>query len=405
MAFVRIEEGTTTRAGGRSIVVRECSARTLTADLVSRWEDLEDRSLEGNPYLSPHFVLPALRNLPTETSKNPIVLTMESEDNRQLLGLGVFETSSGTRLLPLRHLLSWRSTHSFLDGVLLDRRSAVEAATALFQWLRQQGGRWHGISFRDRSADSELSAVLERAASRSGMAWHEDTWTERASIPTSLVPEDCIRDLYSRRRRENLRRQVRRLESMGDVRFELNWCQTSHQEPLDTFLELEAMGWKGEQKTALKSHPGHERFAREMVAGLSGVGRVLFCELSVEGEPVATGLCFRSGETLFTFKSGWNPRFSRCSPGVIVELKLLQAVGGLEGITLVDSCTVPGSWREDIWPWRRRLTTGVFPITSAGNLIVKATLRLKQLKRWLGGRMETGLQRWCMTPDSSFKVT
>ncbi|TFH65242.1 MAG: GNAT family N-acetyltransferase [Gemmatimonadales bacterium] len=368
-----------------SLIVREYSARTLPREFLSGWEELENRSLEGNAFLSHHFVLPALRHLPTEVDKNPIVLAVESAHGGELLGLGIFEACPGTRLLPLRHLRSWKSTHTFLDGILLDRDRAEEAAVALFQWLRQQGSRWHGIAFQDRSTGSELSAVLEKSASRCGISWQEDGWTERASVLTSRVPDDCVKELYSKRRSKDLSRRFRILEAFGDVRFELNHCETGHQTPLETLLRMEAMGWRGERKEALQSHPGHERFAREMVAGLSAVGQVLFCELSVDGEPVSSALFLRSGKTLFAFKSGWDPQFARCSPGVLTKVRLMESLKGLDGIEMADGCAVPGSWLETYWPWRRRLTTGVLPTTSAGSLAVNATLRLKRVKRWVQG--------------------
>lgn len=368
---------------GRTVGVRVYSARTLTSEFVNRWEELETRTLEGNFYLSPHFVLPALRHLPSESHQEPFILGLEAEDGGDLLGLGVFESSSGSRLLPLPHLSCWRTVHSTLDGVLLDRDRASEAAAGLFRWLREQGGRWNGVFFRNRSAGSELATVLEGAASQFGSHWQEDGWIERAAIPTAKVPRNCIRDLYPAHRRKRVRRSLRRLEALGSVQFELDWCENGFEEAFDRFLELEAMGWKGEQKTALICHPGHEAFARDLVGGLAGSRRVLFTHLRVEDDLVATALSFRSGDALFGFKIGWDPRFAHCSPGFITDLKLLQASPSFSGIELVDGCTVPGSWLEAIWPWRRRLTTGVFPTTSAGNVAVGAALRLKRLKRSL----------------------
>jgi CelD/BcsL family acetyltransferase involved in cellulose biosynthesis len=366
----------------KPLIVREYLARSLPTGFLDRWQSLEDRSLEGNAFLSPHFVLPALEHLPESAAANPIILAVESPDNERLLGLGVFETCRGSRLLPLRHLRSWRSTHSFFDSLLVDRGRAMEVATTLFRWLQRQGDRWHGISFRDRSADSELSAVLDEAAAQCGISWQEDWSSERASIPTRQVPDDCLNELYSGRRRREFTRRLRRLESHGDVHFELKQCETGHQNSLETFLDLEARGWKGEMKTAMGSDPGHASFVREMAARFSTTGGVVFGELSAGGRTVASALSLLSGETLFAFKIGWDPGFARCSPGILCDLQLMQSVGTLDGVELIDSCAEPDSWLEDVWPWRRALTTGVFPTTSVGRFAAATTVRMKRLKRW-----------------------
>ncbi len=309
------------------------------------------------------------------------MLGVESEDGEELLGLGIFEPCHGNRLLPLPHLRAWKCVHSFLDGFLLDRERPLQAATALFEWLRGQGNRWHGLSFRDRSDDTESSWVLEDAASRCGIPWREEWRTERAFTLKCLVPDDCLGQLYHGKRRRELKRRIRKLESFGAVDFSMSGFGSGHSVPLESFLELEAMGWKGKEQTALVCHPGHERFARAMVAGLSKVGKVVFAQLTVGDRLAATDLYLRAGDSLFGLKSGWNPRFKKGSPGVILKLRLMETIRDREEIECVDSCAAPGSWIEPIWPSHRRLTTGVFPTTPVAQRMAGAALKLKSFKQ------------------------
>jgi CelD/BcsL family acetyltransferase involved in cellulose biosynthesis len=363
------------------LLVREYSVRGLGTEFLDRWQDLEDRSLEGNAFLSRHFVLPCLRHLPESARSNPIALAVEEARNGELLGLGIFETCRGSRLLPLRHLRCWRSPHSFLDGILVDRRRCEEVAFTLFRWLRQQSRRWHGLSFRDRSADSELSAVLENAAATLGLGWREDWRSERAAIYIEELPEDPVEHLLPGKRRREVHRRMRRLESVGEVRFDLRRTGNDSNRYLENFLALEAMGWKGEKGTALNSSPGHEAFAREMVANFSSDGRIIFCELAADSHPVASALKLLSGDTCFSFKIGWDPAFKKTSPGVLCEVLFQQAASKLDGVRSVDGCTVPGSWLDVFWPWRRRLTTGAFPTSTVGKVVLAGTSWVKATKR------------------------
>jgi hypothetical protein len=241
------------------------------------------------------------------------------------------------------------------------------------------------MSFKERSRGSDLAEVLDEAASRCGIQWREDGFSERAAIRPKEMPEDYLKGLFSGARRREIRRRFRRLASYGHVRFDLIRPGANHGERTKTFLSLEGMGWKGEQGTALISIPGHESFTREMVARLSATGRVLFGELRAGDVPVASTLNLLAREALFALKVGWHPDFAKCSPGVLCQVKLMEALAELGGVGLVDSCAEPGSWLETIWPWRRKLTSGVFPTSPVGKILAATTLRMKQVKRRLRG--------------------
>ena len=92
----------------------------------------------------------------------------------------------------------------------------------------------------------------------------------------------------------------------------------------------------------------------------------------------------RSSDDLFCFKIGWNPEFASGSPGILNELNFLQYCReNLSDFRLADSCSKPGSYVEDVWPWKRRLTTGVFTTTRTGTLAANAMIQLKRMKRLL----------------------
>lgn len=356
----------------------------LTDDFVSKWADLESRSVEGNAFLSPHFVIPAVKHLEGAYDQKPLVLAVESEDGSRLHALGLFERAKNSRLLPMSHLQSWRCEHTLFDGLLADRQHGEEAVVALFEWLSLQGRRWQGVAFTDRSADGDLNDILNRAAAKTNSTWFEDWSRERAIIPIDQVPDDCLETLYSKNRRRNLRRSRRQLEKFGEVRYSFADKADTTECDVQTLLDLEAMGWKGENGTALLSSPGHEKFCREMASRFAAQEQLVIYQLKVEETPVASALNMRSADDLFCFKIGWNPEFASGSPGILNELSFLQDCRkDLADLRLVDSCSTPGSYVEDVWPWRRKLTTGVFTTTRTGTLAASAMTQLKRLKRLL----------------------
>lgn len=371
-------------ASASGLRVVEIPFDDLTNEFVSRWAELETRSVEGNAFLSPHFVIPAVDHLEGLYDQKPLILAIESEDGSKLLALGLFETSRSSRLLPLTHLQSWRCEHTLFDGLLVDKQRGTTALTTLFKWLGRQGRRWQGVAFTDRSADSDLNEILETAASESGARWFEDWSRERAVISIEEVPEDCLQTLYSKSRRRSFRRSAKQLARFGEVQYSYAGNADTAKRDVQAFLELEAMGWKGEEGTALLSSTGHEKFCREMAIRFAADQQLVMYQLSVDGTPVVSALNMRSADDLFCFKIGWNPEFASASPGILNELNFLQTCRtDLADLRLADSCSKPGSYVEDVWPWKRRLTTGIFTTTRTGTLAANAMTQLKRMKRML----------------------
>ena len=371
-----------TRSPG-CVTVRELATGEVDSDFIARWARLESESLEGNAFLSPGFVLAAAEHL-SGTSR-PFLVAIENESTGELIGLGVFEQSRGSRLLPLTHLQAWQCEHSFTQGLLLRSNVADDAVDALFAWLLNNGHRWHGVSFSDRTAESKLDAVLGEAANRAGLKWREDWRTQRAGISVTEVPDDCLTALFSKSRRKSLRRDQRKLESHGVVDFHIHTDDPDGR-LLDEFFRLESCGWKGDDETSLASTPASASFCRAWVDSLFESGRVAISELTVGGRAVAMSLNPISSETLFAFKIGWDTNFADCSPGTLCELFLMQSVRQqLPDVRFVDSCAEPGSYVEKVWPWTFPLTSGVFPTTRLGSLAVDSMLRIKQVKRLLRG--------------------
>lgn len=371
----------TTTSGHRVV---ELSFDEVTPEFATKWAALEANSVEGNAFLSPHFAVPAVKHLEGSYEQKPLVLAVESEDGAELLALGLFEVSRNSRLLPLTHLQSWRCEHTLFDGLLVDNQAGSAALDTLFEWLSKQGRRWHGIAFTDRSADGSLNALLENAADKSNATWFEDWSRERAVIPIAEVPDDCLQTLYSKNRRRNFKRSTKQLATFGEVSYSFADKANTTLDDVQAFLELEAMGWKGEEGTALLSSPDHENFCREMATRFAADQQLVIYQLRIDDVPVASALNMRSADDVFCFKVGWNPEFASGSPGILNELNFLQTCrGNLPDVRMADSCSKPGSYVEDVWPWKRRLTTGVFTTTRTGTLAANAMIQLKRLKRML----------------------
>jgi len=374
------------RAGwrrGGDVTVRLEPLTALEHWMLSAWEELDDDLVSGNPFLSPGFVIPAARRLSGPCP--PLVLTIEQSGD--LIGLGVFEDCPRSRRLPLRHLRSWRTPHSYQDGLLLRPGCEQTALQEFWTFLSQSGHVWHGVEFPRMPEDDPVTSQLHRASRESSTRLLKGTCWQRASLQLNSGRECDVVEHLSIRRARSLRRGWRQLERSGEVSFRFVNDPEQTVQSMEALLVLENMGWKGEQSTSLLAHSSGELFYREMFSQLNSRGRIAFSEIRIGDDVVASLIHLFSGETSFAFKLGWNPQYERGAPGFqLMFHTALQAGKRLEGMTLMDSCSQPGSFIEHLWPHRRTFCSRLYSTSRLGH----SALALVKGARWFRSYLPIG---------------
>lgn len=110
-----------------------------------------------------------------------------------------------------------------------------------------------------------------------------------------------------------------------------------------------------------------------MIDGLAREQRVLFGELQLNGQTIASTCNLQSGDTLVGFKIGWDPAYSAGAPGLWSELEMAAAVSQrYPEITRIDSCAVRGSYVESVWKDRQELFSGTFSWSRRGKALQAA---------------------------------
>lgn len=363
------------------LIVREISRDEVTADLISRWRDLESRSCHVNAFLSPEFLVAAWKWL--EPAGNSFLLTVEERGSGRLRALGCFQTSPGSRLLPLPHLIAARTIHSFRTGLLLDQATAE---LTLEVWLRhlQRQTKWGGVVFPSLRLDSILAQRLQAAVKTCRLSWHPINNIESAAYFPPIAAEDTHFAYLSAHRRKSLRKKERSLESHGSVSLRRIERHEEVAPALEQFLTLEHAGWKGEEGTSLKSNAATAEFLHTMANGFYERGRLVLTELFAGDELIANSINLLHASTLFAFKIGWNPQFARASPGTLHHALLLPLVyRELSAVTCVDSCSRPGSFLESLWPHRISIADAVIPTSRLGQGTVAAAEYVRCLKKGL----------------------
>ncbi|MBT5017772.1 MAG: GNAT family N-acetyltransferase, partial [Planctomicrobium sp.] len=181
-------------------------------------------------------------------------------------------------------------------------------------------------------------------------------------------------------RRKTLRKGWKKLSQAGDVEFRLRRLPNEIPSAIDSFLELEALGWKGEQGTALSCKSSHAVFFSKMCEEFSKAGRVIFGEILLNNQVIASTCNLLSGNTLFAFKIGWDHNYSNCSLGYWSEVLLADAIHHeAKEVCLIDSCSDEDSYTGKVWQDRIEIGSTILIWSRRAKLMREAKKVVKKL--------------------------
>jgi hypothetical protein len=313
---------------------------------------------EPHAFLAPAFLEPALRHL------------APAHGVRLIGGVPVQRSRLWGRL-PVDALLSWRHDYCFLgtpprDAVeaLLDPSCWGDRPMLVLQWLAE---------------DDPTTDLLRRVAGQQGLRVYELERWERAALhrrPASTYLQETLRGTH----RKELRR-VRRVlgrELGADL---VTVDRADDPRAVDDFLALEASGWKGRAGTALLSRPAHERFFREMCARQLETGTLQVLGLQAGARTLAMKVNLLAGDTGYCFKIAHDESLSRRSPGVLLEVDMVERFHD-STLRRLDSCADPDNEMINrLWPDRRAIVTLVFVVGGSRGRLAERGLRTMQALR------------------------
>lgn len=370
--------------------VRATPVDELDPPALEAWKELEHRALEPNAYLSPHFLLPAIRHHGGGQASSVLQIERMEGATPTLVGLGVFRLTASSTRFPLPHLSAFHSPHSYLSGLLVDRRDAQQSVAAFLDYVCRSGQPWHGVEFICRPADGPLAGLLDAGMRARGLRWCAYSNHRRAALAPAAGGDHYVDAQLSSSRRKDLRRRRRRLEALGEVYWRTLRGAEVDDTCIERFLALEHLGWKREHGTSLRSSHHDTAFFREMVRNFARDDRAVFSELWVGERIIASTSNFISGRAGFAFKLGWDPDYAAMSPGLLNEIELVRrAPAVFAGLDHLDSGAGEESFMNELWSDRRRITSGAIATTASGRAALTAMAVARRLKKRLSAVLPT----------------
>jgi hypothetical protein len=300
-----------------------------------------------------------------------------------LCGFFPLERLARYKGLPAAVLRLWRHKHCFLCTPLIRTGSAREVLECFFDWLRRESGT-PLFELATISGDGPFHQALVDLLYRREPLWFLNECHTRALLRPGPDGETYLAANLSGDRRRNLKRKERRLAENGAVAYSSLDPLTEARTWIDTFLALEASGWKGRGGTALANDERGRSFFESIASEASRRGRLLFYAMDLGGEPIALSCYFRAGPAAFWFKPAFDERYAKFSPGLLLKTEITRRLHDVPDLRWVDSCTAADNESLDgLWNERRTILSIV---VSTGSGFGDLAVSLLPLLRWISRR-------------------
>ena len=302
----------------------------------SEWDLLGLAASEPNPFFERWFLTPSLHAFDPQGQ----VLIAQMRVDGKLAGLVPLAFARSYYRRPVPNLSVWLHDNAFCGVPLVARGFEAMCWRELLRWVDDHAGLacfLHLPTMPEGCApDTALDVVAQEEARVVDVVERE----ERALLSSDLSPEDYFAQSLPNKKRKELRRQARRLGEQGSLSVERANDPDAIETFANHFLGLEAASWKGRAGSSLAGDPARARFFRESLLGAARLGRVEGLSLTLDGEPIAMLATFLSPPGAFSFKTAFDERYARFSPGVLLQKENLDLLAR-DDVAWCDSCAAP----------------------------------------------------------------
>lgn len=330
---------TTVHRGGAEIIT----------PLAEEWRALCAEGLCDQPFYQPEWIQAYVCAFAPDQTL--VVLTVRRKGKLRAI-LPLIEERSSLHGIPVNKLRSASNVHSCRFDVILGADLEMESVLKALWRQLQQMPSWSVIELKDVPAGGGGDRLLSLANLSGYQTGRRNLMPgPYISLPAGGQSFDEAMAHVNSGFRSKLRQYKRQLSRKGELRLQV--IKTAQADQLDSFYQLEAKGWKGNEGTAIQNSRATRHFYDAVAQAATASNSFLHYRLELNGHLVAAYFGVYQKGQYFALKSAYDESFSRYTPGNLIVQEILTDL-------LMAQAQVfdfLGSWAE----WKRRWSQQVRP--------------------------------------------
>ena len=190
--------------------------------------------------------------------------------------------------------------------------------TSLLDFLDDEP--WNELTFPSLREDSKTLSFIPELANKKG--WHCKVEVQDVAPGVTLPTNwDSYLTNLDKKNRHELRRKFRRLTTTVATNTTICFTPNEIQTCMEDLFTLMRKGRDAKRQFLTEDH---ETFFRDIASGLSNLGILTLHFLEIEKERVASCLCFDYNGQRLLYNSGFNPKYSNLSVGLLLKASCLD---------------------------------------------------------------------------------
>lgn len=319
-------------------------------NFVNAVEQLTSESITSNPFFEVSFLKASTENLCDE--KIQFLFLSKQSGEHEELKLFTPVTLSSVGFWRYKVLKNWTTHYTPLGTPLISDNKNQETLKAFSECLQKtKHNTATAVVFDQIAKDNNFINGLYDSHQLA------DRLLLSVGIPRAgLKPVknlDYIATHFSGKRKQRLRAARRELDKFGKVTFHNTDDSKEFKQSFNDFLLLEETSWKGLQKTALKSTPATEKFAKNAAFNAIQNKKCQIHELKLNGKTIASLIAFESKGYIYPWKIAFDESYSKYSIGNLLtthataEFAKSKSFKGLDSLAAEHNETTLRFWPDE----------------------------------------------------------
>ncbi|WEX76789.1 GNAT family N-acetyltransferase [Sinorhizobium numidicum] len=302
---------------------------------------LSNRAIEPNVFFTGRFLAPAMPRLEDRVIRLAVIRD-NGERSSRIRFLMPFSIEKPGFSIGATIIRAWSNPFGPLGVPLLDAEDAAETISNLYEALAApSSGLPPILVLPDVRLKGKFAQLARAVAIGENLPLTVTDTFSRPMLESLLDGPTYLREAISPPHLKELRRQWNNLGKQGRLIYSVARQPEEIRLRMEEFLALEASGWKGRERSAMIMDRFRAAFAREAITNLAEADSVRIHSLNLDGKAIAAMVVFLMAGEAFTWKTAYDERYAKYSPGKLLLAELTEWHLDDANIARSDSCAVP----------------------------------------------------------------